>query len=563
MILVHLYVRMSHVRFWMGPALGLVVVLAAALVYVAPSENPAASSSDQTAVFMWTGANNFLPDDSLLFQTKLAFAQRQNIIPYESGIHDTTDLRRFLRATRRAGIERTWIEIGPDDGTTVEEFATNPAARQSTLDRFRTLAQTYADHAPEAAHITIFDEAPLGAFSPPDTATYDERVAAFQEYGSDGFAQMYRALKDEMPSAQVGVFLHHPHNASPAMTDRYSFIADFMAEAESLGATPDFIYSDVYRGYFNRGYGVEATNDYITDVVRHTKEVAERYRVEAYQLGQTHTIKLGYTPSQWEIDTNVRAMLRGSPDGLGWYWPNYASTNRTKGPDETPAQPEGYDVSFDPFVPNSWGKTGPAGSLFATSRDRFVYSYLRLQEATDRLDPTARFDVWLYGHDFDHAEHSVHVRQPGTDDWTFLGAVNPQRDRDAYVEQARQDHIYSYDDHWHAVVFHGLRRSEHLRPDSLGQRLDLKITTRNESDASRLGAAYVLPYRATRHYATEAKATTLIERQPRWMTVNSLAHHVRPFPDTLRPGSPRTYVLSAPAPLDTARVTDWQQRGSP
>ena len=54
MILVHLYVRMSHVRFWMGPALGLVVVLAAALVYVAPSENPATSSSDQTAVFMWT-----------------------------------------------------------------------------------------------------------------------------------------------------------------------------------------------------------------------------------------------------------------------------------------------------------------------------------------------------------------------------------------------------------------------------------------------------------------------------------------------------------------------------
>ena len=563
MILVHLYVRMSYVRFWMGPALGLVVVLAAALVYVAPSENPAASSSDQTAVFMWTGADNFLPDDSLLFQTKLAFAQRQNIIPYESGIHDTTDLRRFLRATRRAGIERTWIEIGPDDGTTVEEFATNPAARQSTLDRFRTLAQTYADHAPEAAHITIFDEAPLGAFSPPDTATYDERVAAFREYGPDGFAQMYRALKDEMPSAQVGVFLHHLHNASPAMADRYSFIADFMAEAEFLGATPDFIYSDMYRGYFNRGYGVEATNDYITDVVRHTKEVAERYRAEAYQLGQTHTIKLGYTPSQWEIDTNVRAMLRGSPDGLGWYWPNYASTNRTKGPDGTPAQPEGYDVSFDPFVPNSWGKTGPAGSLFATSRDRFVYSYLRLQEATDRLDPTARFDVWLYGHDFDHAEHSVHVRRPGTDDWTFLGAVNPQRDRDAYVEQARQDHIYSYDDRWHAVVFHGLRRSEHLRPDSLGQRLDLKITTRNESDASRLGAAYVLPYRATRHYATEENATTLIEQQPRWMTVNSLAQHVRPFSDTLRPGSPRTYMLSAPAPLDTARVMDWQQRGSP
>jgi hypothetical protein len=371
---------------------------------------------------------------------------------------------------------------------------------------------------------------------------------------------MYRTLKAEMPSAKVGVFLHHPHNASKAMAGRHSFIDAFMAEAQSLGATPDFIYSDVYRGYFNRGYGVEATNDYITDVVRHTHRVAEQYGAEAYHLGQTHTIKLGYTPSRWEIDTNVRAMLRGGPDGLGWYWPNYASTNRTKGPDGTPAQPEGYDVSFDPFVPNSWGKTGPAGSLFATSRDRFVYSYLRLQEATGRLDPANRFDLWLYGYDFDHAEHTVHVRRPGTDEWTFLGVVNPQRDRDAYVKQARSEHIYSYDDRWHAVVFHGLRRAAHLSADSLGERLDLRVTTRHGSDTSRFGAAYVLPYRATRHYATEAKATTLIERQPRWMTVNSLAHHVRPFADTLRTGTVRTYTLAADAPLDSAQVRSWRRR---
>ena len=445
---------------------------------------------------------------------------------------------------------------------TVQEFATNPSARAATLERFRALARTYAEHNPESAYVTIFDEAPLGAFSPPDTATYDERVAAFREFGPEGFAQMYRALKDEFPQAEVGIFLHHPHNASPAMAGRHSFIDDFMAETESLGATPDFIYSDVYRGYFNRGYGVEATNDYITDVVRHTKQVAERYGAEAYQLGQTHTIKLGYTPSRWEIDTNVRAMLRGDPDGLGWYWPNYASTNWAKGPDGTP-RPEGYDVSFDPFVPNSWGKTGPAGSLFATSRDRFVYSYLRLQEATDRLDPTTRFDLWLYGHDFDHAEHTVSIRRPGANDWTFLGVVNPQRDRDAYVEHARSEHIYSYDDRWHAVVFHGLRRARHLSPDSLGARLELKVTTRDGSDASQFGAAYVLPYRATRHYATEAKATRLIEQQPRWMTVNSLAHHVRPFADTLRTGSPSTYTLTAPPPLDSARAADWRSNWSP
>jgi hypothetical protein len=509
---------------------------------------------------MWTGARNVLPADSLLFRTQLAFAERQNIVPYESGIHTPADLRRFLDATAEAGIERTWIEIGPNDGMTAEAFATEPAARAATLERFRALARTYKARTPASARITIFDEAPLGAFTPPDTTSYTERVAAFREYGPKGFALMYRALKDVMPSAEVGVFLHHPHNASPEMAGAHSFIAEFMAEAEALGATPDFIYSDVYRGYFNRGYGVEATNNYITDVVRHTRRVADRYGAEAYQLGQVHTIKLGYTPSQWEIDTNVRAMLRGRPDGLGWYWPNYASTNHTKGPNGRP-QAEGIDVSFDPFVPNSWGETGPAGTLFATSRDRFIYSYLRLQEATDRIQPRNRFDLWLYGHDFDHVEHRVHVRPAGTEaDWRFVGAINPQRDSSAYVEQARPEHIYSYDDKWHAVVFHGLRRSRHLAPDSLARRLEVKITTRGDSDTSRFGAAYALPYRATRHYATEEKATRLIERQPRWMGVNSLAHHVHPFADTLAPGTERTYPLSPPTPADTSGVVRWRSR---
>jgi hypothetical protein len=542
-------------HFWGALLVGLPLLIIVASYGRSGSD----ASTSETEVFMWTGASNFSPDDSLLFQTKLAFAKRQKIAPYESGIHSPDELRRFLNATRQAGIERTWIEIGPDDGMTAEEFATDSTARQSTLERFRALARTYDQHDPEAVHITIFDEAPLGAFTPPDTASYAERVEAFREYGPEGFALMYEALKAEMPSADVGIFLHHPYNASEAMAGRHSFIDEFMAEAQALGATPDFIYSDVYRGYFNRGYGVEATNDYITDVVRHTKTVAEKYGAEAHQLGQVHTIKLGYTPSQRQIDTNVRAMLRGNPDGLGWYWPNYASTNYTEGPDGKP-QPEGHDVSFDPFVPNSWGETGPAGSLFATSRDRFVYSYLRIQEATDRLDPRERFDLWLYGYDFGHAEHSVHIRQPGEDNWTFLGVVNPQRDRDAYVEESRPEYTYSYEDRWHAVVFHGLRRADHLDSDSLGARLELKVTTQERGDTSRLGAAYALPYRATRNYATEEKATSLIEDQPRWMSVNALGYVVRPYPDTLRPGTSSTYRLSPNAPLDPAQASGLRDR---
>jgi hypothetical protein len=552
---------MSRLRLWLGLLSSGAVLLT---VFLSAPFSPVVSAPpDTTDVFMWTGANNLLPEDSLLFQTQLAFAERQNIIPYESGIHGTEELHRFLRHCRRAGIERSWIEIGPDDGVSAEAFATDSSARAATLERFRALARTYRAHNPESAHITIFDEAPLGAFDPPAGTGYGERVAAFREYGPTAFVQMYRALKEGMPSTEVGVFLHHPHNASRKMAGPHTFIDSFMAAAEEKGATPDFIYSDVYRGYFNRGYGVEATNDYITDVVGHTKQVAHRYGAEAHHLGQTHTIKLGYTPSQWEIDTNVRAMLKGNPDGVGWYWPNYASPGRTKGPDGTPAQPTGYDVSFDPFVPNSWGKTGPAGSLFATSRDRFVYAYLRLQEATGRLTPEKRFDLWLYGYDFDHAEHTVSVRAPGDTAWTFLGAVNPQRDSGAYVEQARPEHIYSYDEEWHAVVFHGLRRTRHLGGEALGARLQVKVATQSDSDTSRFGAAYALPYRATRHYATEPMATRLIERQPRWMAVNSLAHHVRPIADTLRPGAPRTYTLCADAPPDSARVRSWRERFSP
>lgn len=542
----------------------LVLFLAAlgAIVYVGATNLSGGDESpqDSTDVFMWTGANHMLEHDPVLFQTKLAFAERQGIIPYESGIHDAEELRRFLRACRNAGIERSWIEIGPDNGISAKAFATDSSARASTLERFRALARAYKAHNPKSAHITIFDEAPLGGFDAPEGTGFQTQADNFETYGPEGFAYMYLALKDVMPSAKVGVFLHHPHNASPKMAGSHTFVDAFMEEAEALGATPDFIYSDVYRGYFNRGYGVEATNEYITDVVRHTREVAEEYGVEAHQLGQTHTIKLGYTPSQWEIDTNVRAMLRGNPDGIGWYWPNYASTNYTKGPDGRP-QSEGYDVSFDPFVPNSWGRMGPAGSLFATSRDRFVYAYLRMMEATDRLTPSRRFDLWLYGRDFDHIEHKVFARSDDTSDWTFVGAINPQRDRSGYVDEARSEHVYSYNDRWHAVVFHGLRRADFLDDDEKGNpQLEVKIESRKESDTSLLGAAYALPYRATRHYVTEPKATSLIEEQPRWMSVNSLAYHVRPTPDTLRPNSPATYMLSADTPIDSARIQSWRNK---
>ncbi|WP_445664803.1 hypothetical protein [Fodinibius sp. AD559] len=494
--------------------------------------------SDETDIFMWMGSNHLIDEDPRMYESMLAFADRHSIIPYESGANTVADLERFLRYTQKEGISKTWIEIGPDNGITIKEFVEDPEKRKSTLNRFRKLARTYKSYYPDFARISIFDEAPLGAFDrDPQNKDYETIFHQFSQYAPKAFSLLYDAFKEEFPEAEVGIFLHHPHNASPEMAGRYSYIESFMKSTDSLGTAPDFIYSDVYRGYFNRGYGQEATDKYITDVVRHTKEVAKEYDIEAYQLGQAHTIKLGYTPSQRQIDTNVEAMLEGNPDGIGWYWPNYAATNVVRDNNDGKGTPANIDVSFNPFVPNNWGKIGPAGSLYGTSRDRFSYSYLRMLEATDQLEPDKAFDLWIYGHDFDHVEHAV-LMKPKTsseEQWEFIGYINPQQDKDGYEEDTREQYMYSYNEKWHAVIFRGLSRQKFLNSDTLdsSKKLEIKIESTDESDGSELTAVYAMPYYQTRHFVTEQKVTELIEQQSRWVSINSLGSYIRPVPFTL------------------------------
>ena len=549
------------------------------LVSAAVPDRSGAQEADSTPadaarpeVFMWVGANRLLDADPALLRDMLLFARRNGITPYSSGMRDAGRLDRFLSMCREAGLERTWIEIGPDraEAGTIDAFVRDPAQRASTLETFRELAAVYRRHYPDFARITLFDEAPLGGFArpgDPDRRSYLRDAALFRTHGPGAFAHLRRALKEGHPAAEVGIFLHHPHNASPEMAGDHSWIDAFMDRAAALGQAPDFVFSDVYRGYFNRGYGHEATNAYITDVVASTVAAARRHGARAYQLGQTHTIKLGYTPSRWEIAGNVDAMLAGGPDGIGWYWPNYAATDHT-----APDQPAEVDVSFDPFVPNAWGAIGPAGSMFGTSRDRWVYSYLRALEATGRLRPAERFDLWLYGRDFDHGEHRVWLRvvddggsgmgggahggtgaahSPGSDagpgEWELLGTINPQQDIDAYEPGADPARVYSYDGVDHAVVFHALDRDRFLAGGSDGPRFELRIETTEGADGSRLAAAFAVPYRDTRSFVTEAHATDLIENQPRWVAVNSLARHVRPRPLSLEPGEAVEVASVAPA----------------
>ena len=525
------------------------------LLLVPPSHAQPAPDSTRPEVFMWLGGGQLFDKEPKLIENLLHFAQRHRIIPYEAGAGDPETLRTFLQRSKAAGLERTWIEIRPrrdeTNGATVEAFVKDSTRRRATLKRFRQLARIYEQYYPDFARITLFDEAPLGAFAnvKGGAAPYRRSAALLEEYGPRAFTMLSQALQSEMPEAEVGVFLHHPHNAPASQTGPHTFIQSFMEKADALGAAPDFIYSDLYRGYFARGYGSERTNEYIRAIVQHTNTVAAQYDADAYHLGQAHTIKLGYTPSRREIDANVRAALKGETDGLGWYWPNYAATNRVRTRSDSTGQPTGYDVSFDPFVPNSWGSVGPAGSLYGTSKDRFVYAYLRALEATGALQPRQRFDLWLYGHDFDHVEHRVSLKTADDSTWTFIGHFNPQQDADGYVEGAAPEHLYSYDERWHAVAFHGLRRARFFEsPEKPNGPLQVKIETPDASDGSKLSAVYAMPYRRTRNYATVQKITRFIEEHPRWIGINSLVRHVRPQPLPLREAAPVVLTLKPDAP---------------
>lgn len=506
--------------------------------------------ADGPVVFMWTGSHHLIEQEPRMFRDILRFAERHGIVPYESGADRPEVARRFLDACRELGIEDVWLEIGPKrretEGATAREFATDSSRRAATLERFREIARILRERYPDGARITLFDEAPLGPFaSEPGggRASYVEAVRQFREWGPRAFAQMSRTLKAVHPEVRVGVFLHHPHNASPAMAGRWSFIGEFMEETAELGMPPDFIYSDVYRGYFNRGFGVEATDAYITDVAAHIDSVGARHGVPAYQLGQAHTIKLGYTPSRWEIDRNVEAMLAGGLDGIGWYWPNYAATDHVD-----PTVPAGYQVSFDSFVPNAWGEVGPAGSLYGTSRDRFVYAYLRALEAAGRLEPEDRFDLWVYGRDFDHGEHGLHLKaNPGEGgEWELVGHFDGDQDSTAYVSGARPEYVRDRDGEWEAAVFHGLSRARYLGQDFRESSIQVRIATDSAADGSELAAIYAMPYRPTRNYRTEEEIAGLVEENPRWIRVNSLASHVRPRPARLVPGTVWTEKLEAP-----------------
>ncbi|MCF8301887.1 MAG: hypothetical protein K9I94_01325 [Bacteroidales bacterium] len=500
-------------------------------------ETPLKGQDDELEIFMWVGAQKLQDKDPMLLENMLLFARRNGIIPYSSGMNEPRKLEMFLSTCKDLDIPKTWIEIGPGKEVSIRDFVEKPLARETILKNFRKLGEIYRKHYPEFARVTLFDEAPLGAFGmvKGEDNGYIKQLEQFMQYGPKAYSHLQKNLKQAMPNAEVGIFMHHPHNASEEMAGEYSVIGEFVKECNELGTLPDFIFSDVYRGYFNRGYGMEKTDAYITDVAAYTKEIAEKYRIKAYQLGQMHTIKLGYTPSRYEIDRNIEAMLKGNADGIGWYWPNYASTGYKRQSRQGIGNATGYKVSFDPFVPNAWGGIGPAGSVYGTSKDRFVYSYLRMLEKQHAVRANTHFDLWIYGFDFDHNEHTLYLKTNNS--WEKIGHFNPQQDKEAYEEGAREKYIYTYHERWHALAFHGLSREKYISGEKDGK-IQLRIETPGQSDHSKLSAIYVVPYRETRNYVTEQEITRFIEEQPRWVEINSMGSHVRPKSLILKPDEP-------------------------
>lgn len=171
------------------------------------------------------------------------------------------------------------------------------------------------------------------------------------------------------------------------------------------------------------------------------------------------------------------------------------------------------------------------------------------------LEPTERFDLVLYGSDFDPDEHEVFIRTnlDFGSDWVSLGTIAPAAN--------------GGDPAWGAVVFTDNETARFLGQDFRESYLELRITTRDGSDGSRLSAVYVMP-----HVAQAADAqphiARLIEEDPRLVEQHSLASHVQPTPHPLRPGPdyvqhvriPMKHALPGVMEVQQLQV-EWRNRG--
>ncbi|MFC7156140.1 hypothetical protein ACFQPA_11855 [Halomarina halobia] len=438
-----------------------------------PDAGPAESRTD----FLW--AESPLWSDERLRRNMYAFARQHDLAVVLAAAAAQLDggkrVAPALRQARETGLE-AWVNVGVLKRIDAETFATNPRERQRHLDGLRAVAERYREFAP-GGKLVIWQEAPVGGEWIPGGAWNSRSVDNLSKYGPDIFTAQRRAIKGVSEDLDVGIFLHFPYVIESRQPEVF---AGLMDDLRSRDAMPDFVFTDFYRGWYEKDAGPEVANDAVRSLIANSRRYSGDRPV--YYLGESHTIDPQYTPSKQAMRLDLRASVGAGADGVGWY-------ARTQ---YTPTK-----LGFDPFVPNradpgSLDDGLPADTI-TVARDRYFYAWAATFARDPAYAPDRRFDLWLDGRDAGFMEYGLWL--DGGDGWEFVG------DFGGYHPQA-QPHVDP--DGRHASVFRALDAERFLD----GGPLRVRIEPRGDGGA-RLDRVVAVPFDLGA-YCTEREATRLL-----------------------------------------------------
>ena len=402
-----------------------------------------------------------------------------------------------MEACREAGAT-PWLETAVPHEATPEELVTDADARERHLAALRSAARRYADVVPDG-NLVLWEEAPVGGEWIPGGAWNDDAVDALERYGPDLFAHQRAAVAEVAPDLAAGIFLHFPYVVETRQPEVFAGLMDGLAARDAL---PDFVFTDFYRGWYEKDVGPGPANaavrSLVTNAARHSRGRP------VYFLGQAHTINPRHTPSTQAMRMDLRAATGAGARGVGWYARTaYKQTRR----------------GFDPFVPNDPEESAMPDDIkvntLSVARDRFLYAYRATLAADSEFDPGNRFDLWVHADAPGFYGHRVSARTG--DGWRTLGDVAGAHPTVAPV-----------DDGDHVSVFHALD-ADRLFADG---ELAIRVETR-EGYGGRLRGVYVLPFDPNVAY-TEREATRLVGEG----AVAPFAYGATERDDALTPGTP-------------------------
>ena len=393
--------------------------------------------------------------------------------PTGGGAGDPLD--RALAAATDAGTV-PWLNTGVLKGITPTEFLDDPEARERHLSALRDVTARYRDRAPEG-RIVLWQEAPVAGDWVEDAKWNAEAAENVGRYGPAVFERQLAAVREVAPDVDVGIFVHFPYVMGSRSPEVF---ADLMADIADRGATPEFVFTDFYRGWYEKDIGAEATDEAVRSLIRSARRNSGGLPV--YHLMQAHTINPNHTPSKQSMRMDRRAAVGAGADGVGWYArTSYHETRR----------------GFAPFVPNDAPEGEIAGSAtadtFTIARDRYCYAWMATLADRADVDTDARFDLWIHCRDAGFHDHRLEVRTP--EGWTFVGDVGGYVSESSHAPADGEDHV---------TVFRALPAERF----ATGGTVEARLATPSGSDGGRLRAIHALPF-SLAGFLTEREATAV------------------------------------------------------